>query len=180
MEKLNFRQWLEIAGTGKYSDLVPGWRGGPKGPYADPKRMPSDPMFWRNHDFQKQWAARELEDAKKRHELDPEDEGKRKGFAQATADALWSAMPVVPDSKPRGEYEGYTNWDTWAVALWANNERKHYEATRMKPAAFLKKYALRYKREIYRFYSDEEGDESRQVDFDMVNWDELAEDFSAE
>lgn len=177
---MNFRQWLEIAGTGNYGDLVPGWRGGPKGPFADPKRMPSDPMFWRNHEFQKQWAAKELEDAKRRHELDPEDPDKRKAYGQAIGGSMMSAVPIVPSGKPRGEYQGFTNWDTWAVALWASNERKHYEALRMKPADFFKKYAMRHKREIDRFFSDEEGDEPKQVDFDMVDWEDAVEQFNEE
>lgn len=167
---MNFKQWLNEIAPGDYGNLVPGWRGGAKGPFSDPKRMPHDPLFWRNHDFKKQKSQADLEKATQDMEKDPSPESKSK-YAQASADALLGLMPTVPESKPRGEYQGWTNWDTWLVGLWVSNERKHYEVLRGKSAAYLQKYVSqsKYRRELDNFASGEEV----PVDLDMVNWEEV-------
>lgn len=182
MENINFRQFLEITGPGKYSDLVPGWKGHPEGPFVDPKRKSNDPLHWRNYDYQKQVSDLQYDKARSEYEARPEDKKAREDFVKATSDALSSAMPTVPEGKPRGEYEGWSNWDTWAVNLWITNESDTYKKFRNKPASYIKRYILlpSYKKKIWNFHRDYEDrnkpvDISDNVDFDMVDWEQIAE-----
>jgi len=173
---MDFKTWLNEI-TADYGDLVPGWRGDPEGPFEDPKRMQSDPKFWRDYHYKKEKAAKDLEKAEKEHETDPSRANKKK-LGQAMGASLWSAMPTIPDSKPRGEYQGYSSWDTWVVLLWANNERdtveKFRKYARMKdPEKWFKRYVKRHKKVV-----DEFG--AYKVDLDYVDWDEVLEDFSKE
>lgn len=174
---MNFTQWLAEITAGDYGKFVPGWKGGPKGPFEDPKRMPMDPKFWRDYQFKKGEAEKEFEKAKSAYEKTPEDPETKQRYTQAAAGSLWSATPTVPESKPYGEYQGYSNWDTWAFSLWASNERDVYEAIRNKihsPEA-LEKFARRHKRRINKF-----SGEGEEVDLDLVNWPEALEDFKQE
>lgn len=184
---MNFRDWIknEIAGVGDYESLVPGWRGSPKGPFTDPKRMEHDPLFWRNYAFKKQQAAAELEKAKSELKADPKSREAKEKYGQAMAGSLWSAMPTVREAKPRGEYQGHANWDTWAVMLWATNERESYETLRRtarssmsheKKLESIRRYLKRHKREI----DDIAGDEDTTVDWDVVDWESILSDFAVD
>jgi len=171
---MDFRAWL----SEDYSSLVPGWRGEPEGLFEDPKRMHLDPKYWRDYYYRKEKAEKDLERAKKKAEEEPSSREAQKELGQALGAVLWSAVPTVPDPKPRGEYQGWTNWDTWAVALWANNERIHHETlrkyARMKnPIERFKKYVSRRKKSV-----DQIG--AYKVDLDFVNWDEIIATFQEE
>jgi hypothetical protein len=57
-------------------------------------------------------------------------------------------------------YNGWKNWDTWAVTLWLRNDLRNYE--------------------IYRFYDEEEIQELTLLDLenefyygDEIDWDEV-------
>jgi hypothetical protein len=169
-----FMQWLTEISAGDYRQLVPGWKGGPKGPFEDPKRMSMDPKFWRDYYFKKAEAEKELKKAKSAYEKAPEDPEAKDRYTQAAASSLWSAMPTVPESKPYGEYQGWSNWDTWAFSLWASNEYDVYQTIMdtIKTPKDLEKFARRNKRRIAKFMDD--------VDLDLVNWPEALEGFMEE
>jgi len=176
---MDFKTWLNEITAGDYGALVPGWEGDPKGPFEDPKRMPHDPKFWRNYYYQKEKAEKELEQAEKELKKDRSQEAKEK-YGQAMAGALWSAIPTVPESKPRGEYQGYPTWDTWALLLWADNNREPYEKFRKYAKmdddlakTIMRRYAKRHKKDV-----DEIG--AYKVDLDEVDWDKVLENFREE
>lgn len=81
------------------------------------------------------------------------------------------------------EYNGWTNWDTWAVGLWADNERRFNDQkwAMLKRAAYYKskgKYdEAKLKKGLISFYkvvagfARKQGDEVKNH---KVNWSELA------
>ena len=153
--RFEFKDWLnEIAGD--YSDFVTGWRGKQsQGPFADPQRKPYDPLRKRNAQF--------------RH--DP---------SSSPDDDMWFGVPDKPDPKPKGEYEGWTNWDTWAIALWAKNSATTTAVFRelSKGKHGPKKMAIfchmpEKRKELIRFHT-------RDVDLKDVDWNELTLDFAVD
>lgn len=76
-----------------------------------------------------------------------------------------------PEAYKTAEYQGWTNEETWSVALWFNNEYDHYQATRgMTSASELEAYARANYPADFTF-AGQGG-----FDFDAVNWSELIED----
>ena len=119
----------------------------------------------------------QLKKAKVAHEKTPEDPEIRKKYGQAAAGALISGMPIVPEGKPYGEYQGWSNWDTWAFALWASNDYGAYttimdDIVNKGPKA-LEKWARRNKSHIAKAAGED-------VDLDLVNWAEVLQDFKEE
>lgn len=83
-------------------------------------------------------------------------------------------------------YEGWDNWDTWVIALWAGNDRDLYEnelsimaemleqekQARSSPEPDYGKIIQHYRRaaRVARTNGD-------RADFSLIDWDELVNDF---
>lgn len=83
-------------------------------------------------------------------------------------------------------YQGYTNWDTWAVNLWAGNDYGLYKRGVALMAAMLKREqrgnfdADKARNGIIRYYKAVAREARRNGDDVVnrkVNWDELVEMF---
>ena len=92
-------------------------------------------------------------------------------------------------------YNGWTNYETWNVALWLDNDRTEYEVTRSKARAYRIGGALHEGRTAAGEFADwlqEYVDETRpeipasmwsdllSAAFSEVNWYEIAENLLAE
>lgn len=75
---------------------------------------------------------------------------------------------------PDGSYQGWTNPETWHVALWFNNERNHYDATR----------GFTSESEIENYVKANLSDWvgtlwEEPLDLSVVNWSELIEEIQS-
>jgi hypothetical protein len=78
-------------------------------------------------------------------------------------------------------YEGWTNWHTWQVALWVNNDEPLYRTMRSLRPFTAQKARLFVERIMPGGTPDMEGDSRRTFPpFLHVDWKEIAEDFNAD
>jgi hypothetical protein len=72
-------------------------------------------------------------------------------------------------------YNGWSNWETWNVALWLGNDEYHYHATRH----FWR--AEQFEEYVRDFVADMGGfGDLEPDDIDSVDWEELAQSYSEE
>lgn len=76
-------------------------------------------------------------------------------------------------------YNGWTNWETWNVALWIDNEEPLYRAK----VEFIKRgklHPIQVEAFIREIYPKGTPDFDSPKDLKKVNWDEIAENWAEE
>lgn len=74
-------------------------------------------------------------------------------------------------------YNGWTNHETWNVALWLNNDEALYNAYRQQSGTFTPETAETFVRGLLPGGTPDFNDVS---DYDQVNWAEIAEAMNEE
>jgi len=87
-------------------------------------------------------------------------------------------IPVKNNLKE--SYNGWTNWETWNMALWADNEEKIYKdrvAMQKKIKSWDKNSIKKW---FMKFYPKGSPDMDSPSELNKVNWQELADKFNDE
>lgn len=76
---------------------------------------------------------------------------------------------------------GWTNWSTWQINLWLDNEEPWYRAKQ----SFLRRYAGQMTEELVERFCEEQFGQKATPDMDPgdwleVNWEEITEAFENE
>lgn len=74
------------------------------------------------------------------------------------------------------KYNGWSNYETWNVALWAGNDEKSYKYVR----ANMPYTAAKAESIAREMYSEGTPDMDNPADMDKVNWQEIAESWNEE
>jgi hypothetical protein len=71
-------------------------------------------------------------------------------------------------------YNGYSNYETWNVCLWMANDEPLYRSV-IRNAPFTADEAEAFTRDLF---PDGTPDFDSVEDFDLVDWDEVAQDYN--
>jgi len=74
-------------------------------------------------------------------------------------------------------YNGWTNWETWQILLWASNEEHLYKQVNkfVEWASWRVGFDLKVKHFFYDMFPDGTPDMDGVEDMKNVNWQEIAE-----
>lgn len=72
-------------------------------------------------------------------------------------------------------YNGYTNWETWNVALWLDNDESYYNETRGMTADELERFVTSEFVNSANSGKSHFGDIDTEEELEQVNWEEVAE-----